>query len=81
MKKGLSYKTPEGETHKVLDFDEINKMVYINIIGTKHRWVHESEYCNWVVIDTGQMPKIYTPDIPAQIIEEPKVKIKRNKKE
>lgn len=70
--KGNTYKTPEGKEHKVLDFDKINKMVYIHIIGGQHRWVHESEYSQWALTDTANMRKIYVPDIPAQMIEEPK---------
>ena len=65
--KGLTYKTPEGLLHEVLDFDEVNKMAYINVYAKNYRWVHESEYSKWVVNDTAVMPKIYVPDIPAQI--------------
>lgn len=70
MKENIVYTTPEGNTHKVLMFDEINKMAYIHIIGGHHRWVHESEYSTWTVNDTAEMPKIYIPDIPAQMIEQ-----------
>lgn len=70
MKKNTVYTTPEGKTHKILMFDELNKMVYIHIEGALHRWVHENEYCTWVTNDTAEMPKIYVPDIPAQMTEE-----------
>jgi ornithine cyclodeaminase/alanine dehydrogenase-like protein (mu-crystallin family) len=70
MKEGLTYKTPEGESHKILMFDELNKMVYINVIGSNHKWVHENEYSTWVVNDTAEMPKIYIPDMPAQMTDE-----------
>lgn len=70
MKENIVYTTPEGNTHKVLMFDEINKMAYIHIIGGHHRWVHESEYSTWTVNDTAEMPKIYIPDIPAQMTDE-----------
>lgn len=69
MEVNTIYKTPEGETHKILMFDELNRMVYINILGTKHKWVHENEYSKWVVNDTGLMPNIHIPDIPAQMDE------------
>ena len=70
MKEKEIYTAPDGTIHKILMFDELNKMVYINIVGTLHRWVHESEYSTWTVNDTAEMPKIYVPDIPAQMIEE-----------
>lgn len=70
MKEGLTYTAPDGQTHKVLMYDEINKMVYINLFGTRHRWVHEDEYSTWVVNDTAQMPKIHIPDMPSQMTEE-----------
>lgn len=68
--KGNTYTTPNGNTHKVLMFDEINKMAYIHLTGGHHRWVHESEYSTWTINDTAEMPKIYVPDIPAQMTEE-----------
>lgn len=70
MKENEVYKTPEGETHKILMFDELNKMVYINVEGSNHRWVHENEYSTWVANDTADMSKIHVPDIPAQMTEE-----------
>ena len=70
MKENVIYTTPEGKQEKVLMFDEINKMVYINVEGSNHRWVHESEYSTWTSNDTADMPKVYIPDIPAQMTEE-----------
>lgn len=70
MKVDTVYKTPEGKTHKILMFDELNKMAYIHIEGALHRWVHENEYCTWVVNNTAEMPKIYIPDMPSQMTEE-----------
>jgi len=70
---GKIYRTQEGKIHKVIDFDEINKMAYINVIGGNYRWVHEPEYSTWVLNDTAQMPKIYIPDMPAQMIDEPEI--------
>lgn len=68
--KGQTFTTPEGKTVKVLDFDPINKMAYINVYAGNFTWIHESEYCNWVINDTAQMPKFYIPDIPAQMTDE-----------
>lgn len=70
MKENETYTTPEGKEHKILMFDEVNKQVYINIIGSQHRWVTESEYSTWTPNSTADMSKIYVPDIPAQMIEE-----------
>jgi len=67
--KGNTFTAPDGKTHKVLDFDEINKMAYIRVFAESYRWVHESEYSTWQVNDTAIMPKIYIPDIPAQMVE------------
>ena len=73
--KGQSFRNNEGEIVKVLDYDAINKMVYINVYAGSYKWVHEEEYKTWVNIDKVGIPKeeyIYIPDIPAQMIEEPK---------
>lgn len=86
MKINTLYKTPEGEYHTVLMVDELNKMVYINIGGSRHRWVHEPEYSTWTEVNT-----VYVPDIPAQmtdeqnesvgeeIVEKPKKRATKNK--
>ena len=84
MKKGETYTTPEGKTEKVLMFDEENKMVHVKTEGGIDRWVHQSEYSTWTSNNTAEMPKIYIPDIPAQIIDEvveEKPKKKPTKKE
>lgn len=65
MKENVTYTTPEGDSHKVLMVDEINKMVYINLVGSAHRWVHEPEYSTWKEVST-----IYVPDMPAQMTDE-----------
>lgn len=71
MEANKIYTTPEGKQEKVLMVDEINKMVYINVEGSNHRWVHEPEYSKWVATDTAaDIPNIYIPDIPAQMTEE-----------
>ena len=70
MKKNETYTTPEGKTEKVLMFDEENKMVHVKTEGGIDRWVHQSEYSTWTSNNTAEMPKIYIPDIPAQIIDE-----------
>lgn len=84
MKKDETYTTPEGKTEKVLMFDEDNKMVHVKTEGGIDRWVHQSEYSTWTSNNTAEMPKIYIPDIPAQIIDEvveEKPKKKPTKKE
>lgn len=84
MKKNETYTTPEGKTEKVLMFDEDNKMVHVKTEGGIDRWVHQSEYSTWTSNNTAEMPKIYIPDIPAQIIDEvveEKPKKKPTKKE
>lgn len=84
MKKDETYTTPEGKTEKVLMFDEENKMVHVKTEGGIDRWVHQSEYSTWISNDTAEMPKVYIPDIPAQMIEkivEEKPKKKPAKKE
>jgi len=84
MKKNETYTTPEGKTEKVLMFDEENKMVHVKTEGGIDRWVHQSEYSTWTSTNTAEMPKIYIPDIPAQMIEEvveEKPKKKPTKKE
>ena len=84
MKKDETYTTPEGKIEKVLMFDEDNKMVHVKTEGGIDRWVHQSEYSTWTSTNTAEMPKIYIPDIPAQMIEEvveEKPKKKPTKKE
>lgn len=84
MKKDETYTTPEGKIEKVLMFYEDNKMVHVKTEGGIDRWVHQSEYSTWTSNNTAEMPKIYIPDIPAQIIDEvveEKPKKKPTKKE
>ena len=64
--KGKQYKTPDGHIVKVLDFDEINKMAYINVEGSRHRWVHEPEYSKW-----EEFKPLYVPDSPMEMIDQP----------
>ncbi len=64
--KNKQYKTPDGHIVKVLDFDEINKMAYINVEGSRHRWVHEPEYSKW-----EEFNPIYVPETPMEMIESP----------
>lgn len=86
MELNKIYTTPEGTKEKVLMVDETNKMVYINTGGSRHRWVHESEYSLWESTDTGlDIPQIYVQDMPSQMAEKQssslKNKTKRNKKD
>ncbi len=68
--KGQSFKTQEGEIIKVEDFDADNKMAYVHISSGQYRWYTEAEYSTWTRNDTSVMPKIYVPDVPAQMTEE-----------
>jgi len=68
--KGQTFTAPDGKIHKVLDFDEVNKMAYIRVFAESYRWVHEAEYSTWTVNDS-EIPKYYyIPDMPAQMTEE-----------
>lgn len=86
MKIGETYLEPDGTVRKIVDYDDVNKMVYVHEWGGHYKWVHEKEYANWVQNDTANISKIYIPDTPAQMLEEPqelkeeKPKKKRNKK-
>jgi len=80
MKKDETYTTPDGKIEKVLMFDEENKMVHVKTEGGTDRWVHQPEYSTWTSNNTAEMPMIYVPDIPAQMVEEP-IKKTRKKKE
>jgi len=79
---------PNGTVRKILDYDSLNKMVYVHEWGGHYKWVHEPEYSTWTRNDTANMPKVYVPDTPAQMTEEqaasveekPKVKNKTTKK-
>jgi len=68
--KGNTFTAPDGQIHKVLDFDEINKMAYIRVFAENYRWVHEAEYSTWTVNDSGTVPYYHVPDIPAQMTDE-----------
>lgn len=62
--QGKTFKTPEGKINKVLLFDEINKMAYINLVCSQHRWVHEPEYKTWIETDIYGN---FIPDTPSQM--------------
>ena len=81
MKKDEIYTTPDGKIEKVLMFDEENKMVHVKTEGGIDRWVHEFEYATWTSNATAEMPMVYIPDIPAQMVEEAPIKKTRKKKE
>tara|TARA_R110000868_G_scaffold29955_1_gene111389 strand:- start:1724 stop:1996 length:273 start_codon:yes stop_codon:yes gene_type:complete len=46
MEKGF-YITPLGERLEVLDFDPINKMVYVPLVNGNFMWVHDTAYLAW----------------------------------
>jgi len=74
MEKGF-YKTPLGETMEVLDFDPINKMVYVPLVNGNFMWVHDTAYLTWT--KEGQETVV-----PQETIEdEPKKKRTTKKKE
>jgi hypothetical protein len=77
--KGNSYRTPEGQIIKVIDFDPINKMAYIHVYAGNYKWVHDTTYNEWIIVDDS-FP-IYVPDIPAQMIDETKPKTTKKKKD
>ncbi len=53
MKENSYYKTPEGIVHKILIYDDVNKMVCVQDENhTLHnKWVHDSDYHTWVECD------------------------------
>lgn len=57
------YKTVQGDAKEVLMFDEINKMVYVNVYASLFVWVHESEYSKWVK-EGEAVAKIPEPPMP-----------------
>lgn len=77
MKNG-KYLKPDESTVEVLDFDEINKMVYIQKDEFHGQWIHDSEYKDWISVDNSY--PISIPDVPEQV-EEEKTKRKKTKKD
>ena len=71
MKNGF-YTTPNGEIMEVLDFDPINKMVYVPLANGNFTWVHDNEYSAWQKV--GE-------DATEVTEEEPKKKAAPKKKE
>lgn len=61
-----TYITNQAKCVKVLEFDAVNKMAYTDFGEGDIHWVGEPEYKEWAT-------PTYIPDIPAQIIEEPKI--------
>lgn len=76
MEKGF-YITPLGERLEVLDFDPINKMVYVPLANGNFMWVHDTTYLAW------QKEGVETtiPDVAEEEVEEPKKKRTTKKKE
>jgi len=90
MEKGI-YKTASGQTKNVVDFDDLNEMVYVHLEGSQYKWYPKSEYSTWTREDepnedTGEIVLDYIsqdeiiPDISNQITEEPKPKRKSTPK-
>lgn len=61
------YKTEQGEQIKVLQFDGVNRMAYCDFGNGELRWAGEPEYSKWEPLYQ------YIPDIPAQMIDNPKI--------
>lgn len=78
MKAG-QYTNEKGEAINVIDFDADNKIALVRLDSGGQQWFPESDYSKWVSNNTAEMPKTYIPDIPAQIIEETKVKKPKKK--
>jgi len=78
MKNG-KYKNRQGEDINVIDFDAENKIALVKLSSGGQKWFAESDYGTWVSNDTAEMPKIYIPDIPAQIIDKPSKKETKKK--
>ncbi len=76
MKENSYYKTPEGAVYKVTMYDDINKMVCIAdpINISQNKWIHESEYSEWVECDIEGNPVVEKVE-PEQEIFEPKLEI------
>lgn len=60
------YKTEQGVEIKVLQFDSVNRMAYCDFGNGELRWAGEPEYSRWEPLYQ------YIPDIPAQMIDNPK---------
>lgn len=86
MEKGI-YKTTDGQIRNVVDFDELNEMVYVHIEGSQHKWYPKSEYSTWKKEgeeehheDTGEMVLDYAGEHPPEITEEKQEEIEVPKK-
>lgn len=51
---------------EVLNFDADNNIAYCQFPDGETKWVGKAEYDGWA-------KPVYVPDVPAQIIEEPKI--------
>ena len=58
MKENSYYKTPEGIVHKVLIYDDVNKMVCVQDESNplRNKWVHDNEYNLWSECDAYGEP-------------------------
>lgn len=57
-----TYITLQGKCVKILDFDAVNKMAYVDFGEGDIHWVGEPEYKDWAA-------PTYIPDHPAQMTE------------
>lgn len=72
------YLKPDGNVVEVLDYDEINKMVYIKRDEFHGQWIHDTEYKEWVSVNDSYPS--FIPDVPSQVDEVDKQKKKTTKK-
>ncbi len=93
MKENSYYKTPEGIVHKVLIYDDVNKMVCVQDENHSlhNKWVHDSDYHTWVECDVygnavvepidDEVEEIYDELKELSAEEEPIKKAKTKKKD
>ena len=46
MNIGETYLEPDGTVRKIVDYDDVNKMVYVHEWGGHYKRVHEKEYAH-----------------------------------
>ena len=80
MENGF-YTTPLGERLEVLDFDPINKMVYVPLANGNFMWVHDTAYLTWQKEGVETTAPVVEEVVEETIVEEVKKKRTTKKKE
>lgn len=80
MEKGF-YITPLGERLEVLDFDPINKMVYVPLTNGNFMWAHDTTYLTWQKEGVETTVPVVEEVVEETIVEEVKKKRTTKKKE